>query len=238
MMMSILSMWSPPLHAMIVPKVKITHNAKNAEFRSGKSAQNEGRKMKAKKEIQTLVAEILHDLRAAAGISKSKMAALLYVDERSYRRYEEGESSPTLAVFLDMLDNINAPVLPILMRHLYPESFSPADSTDSARHYILDYINQIATDRQIRQMAYILGGQHGSPAEAQLQMFCALDHMPMDIRLAVAKLTLNAWEISVARKEIVNPDEILPDAELLREAIIKAQRAVEAGRGSYTTVIK
>lgn len=191
--------------------------------------------MRTKTETRQIVAEILREIRTEAGWSKARMADRLNVGERTYARYEAGDSSPTLPEFLDMLDAVDAPALSVIMRHIYPESYEPKTGTAAARQALASFIMNDMSDRGVRQLLYILQGPHGSSVEAQLQLFTALDHMPMDIRLAVAKLALNAWEITSARDNVINPEYTGPDIELLRHAIIKAHEAVIAGRNNYST---
>lgn len=196
--------------------------------------------MRSKEDVQKVVAEILTDLRQQAGVSRAKMADRMNLDARTYTRYEAGESTPTLADFIAMLDSCGVPVLPTLLQHIYPESFgklSKEPRTDELRRLLADFILKEAPDRDIWQLSYIFFGQHGSPMAAQLQLFCALDHLPMQDRLAIAKLALNFWEIDSARGNVINADQAMPDAELLRQAIIKAHLAVIEGKSGYVSAI-
>lgn len=191
--------------------------------------------MRPKKEYNDLCAEILQDLRRTAGLSKAKMALEMQVDERTYSRYEDGSSAPTLPAFLNLLDQIDAPVMNTIVRHLYPETFESSAGAAQLRKVLSDYILTGASDRSIQEMAYLIYGPHGSPLEAQLQLFTAIDHLPMDSRLLIAKMALNMWEIENARGGLINPENVQPDMELLRAAIIKAHMAVVEGRSNYTT---
>lgn len=194
--------------------------------------------MRSKHEYYFICAEIFKDLRAQAGLSKAKMAQRMQVDERTYSRYEDGESMPTLPAFLNLLDQIDAPVVNTVMRHLYPESFEAGAATTQVRRALVEYIQNTASDRAVREMAYLIHGPHGSPLEAQLQLFTAIDHLPMDSRLLIAKMALNMWEIENARDGLINPEDAQPDMELLRAAIIKAHMAVIDGRQNYSTATK
>lgn len=197
--------------------------------------------MKDKKDYAHIDAEILHELRNLAHLSKAKMADKLFLDERTYGRYESGESSPSLPEALVMLDRMDVPALPTILKYLQPETYgdlSPKAPEGNVRQALADYVLHNASDRDVRQLAYILLGPHGSSVDAQLQLFCAIDHLPMDARLMIAKLTLNAWEIEASRGDTINPDYAQPDIELLREAIIRAHNAVIEGRSHYGTPIK
>lgn len=194
--------------------------------------------MRTKDEIQSAIAQILKELRETMGASKAKMAANLGVDERTYTRYESGESCPTLAVFISMLDNIEMPVMPVISRYLYPELYAENSGVDELRRWLADYMLYGASDREVQQIYYILEGKHGSPREAQVQLFAAFDHLPIDARLTVAKLLFNIYEIEDARGELINTSEATPDIELLHNALIKATLAVIEGRSSYSAGLK
>lgn len=194
--------------------------------------------MRTKTEIQDIVSAILTDMRKTAHLSKNQMAARLGIDKRTYSRYESGESSPTLAGFIAMMDMIDAPALPIIKKYLYPESYSDTASVGDLRQLLSDYMLHSASDRDIVQIFYLLDGAHGSTHEAQLQLFTAIDHMSMDVRLIIAKLALNMWELELMQGRIINPGEAMPDMELLRSALIKATQAVVAGRRHYSSSIE
>lgn len=196
--------------------------------------------VRTKEEVQKIISEILTDLREQAGVSKSKMADKMGIDARTYARYESGESTPTLSAFIEMIESTGMPVLSIVLRHLYPESYGRASesSTIEIRKSLANFIMEEASDKDIRRLAYVATGPHGSQFSAQVQLFTALDHLPMEDRLAIAKLVLNFWEIESERGNVINKDLEMPDAEMLRAAIIKAHRAVIDGKGCYASAIK
>lgn len=197
--------------------------------------------MRTSEETQNICADILRDMRQRLGISKAKMADRVDLDARTYARYEAGESAPTLPEFIRMLERVDAPALPVILTHIYPETFGelgPGSDTDAARKALADFVMRDASDREIRQLAYFIFGPHGSTMEGQLQLITALNHLPMDARLASAKLILNFWEIETDRGKIINPEYIMPDTEILRQAIIRAHEAVVAGRQNYNSITK
>lgn len=197
--------------------------------------------MRTSEETKNICADILKDMRQRLGISKAKMAERVDLDARTYTRYEAGESAPTLPEFIRMLERVDAPALPVILKHIYPETFGtlgPDSDTWSKRKALSDFIIRDASDREVSQLAYFIFGPHGSTMEGQLQLITALNHLPMDARLASAKLILNFLEIETDRGKLINPDYIMPDTEILRQSIIHAHEAVVAGRNNYNSITK
>ena len=79
--------------------------------------------MRSKEEIQAAVAEALRDLRRSTGLSKAKMADSLYIDRATWRRYESGETSPSIAdfIFFYALHKKNA--LQSVLEFVYPSTY-------------------------------------------------------------------------------------------------------------------
>ncbi len=192
--------------------------------------------MRTKDEIQNAVGNILKQLRTDSNLTQAEMAAKFFLEAKTYARYERGETSPTLPAFIEMLDGADAPVLPVIKKYLYPEQYS--GSSQDLRQRLSDHILRYASDREIEQMLYIMDGHHGSPREAQIQLFTAFDHLPMADRLIAAKTIYQLWELEAARGSIINEDSAMPDMELLHAALVSATRAVIEGRTNYSTGIK
>lgn len=171
-------------------------------------------------------ARILKEIRENNSLSKSDMASFLRVDGRTYQRYESGESAPSISDFLEMASCLGSSVMPIILKNLYPERFenySEKSGVEECREMLINYIEQIATPRDVMQLAFLLFAHHGSSVASQLQIFTALDHLPIDQRLLVAKIIINIWEIESARNTISMRDYPLPDIEMLKQTIIKTQ---------------
>lgn len=169
-------------------------------------------------------ANVLKELRAEYGLSKSKMANRLNLDDRTYSRYESGESAPSISEFLQFFEILGKPAMPIILRNLYPDRYS--EDVDS-RTRLIQYFSEIATPKDIDLMEYIIFSDHGSIAEAQIQLFSAIDHLPMRSRLLIAKLALNLWEIE--ENNLVNTDQAMPDMEYLKKVIISVQQNLAGG---------
>lgn len=193
--------------------------------------------MRSKEDIQSAIAQILRELRRSAALTQAEIAETLGIDEKTYARYERGESSPPLVSFVQMLDAFGTPALPVIKKYLYPDRFGE-DSVQVLRRHLAEYMMQYASDKEIKRIDYLVEGQHGSPLEAQIQLFCAFDHLPMDARLIAAKVVFQLWELETARGGIINSADPMPDIELLRSSLIRATEAVIAGRNSYSSIIK
>lgn len=174
-------------------------------------------------------AAILHDLRTAAGLSRSEMAERMGVSDRTYARYEAGDSLQLLSSFLSMITSLPVNAMPTIMRHMYPERFetySAASDPESCRSQLLTFFSDVASPQDLLQWAYVLFGPHGSMPAAQLQLFCLIDHLPILERLLIAKTGLNLFEIESARDGLTNQEHVLPDLDALRDRIIAVQQSL------------
>lgn len=195
--------------------------------------------MISKHEIRSGIAELLHTLRTKRGLSKSKMADRLYIDDKTWSRYETGETAPSIDDFIWMLNELQEDVLRPVLDLLYPDTYKSLDNDvdiQQLRRAASHYITHIASERTVRELDFILFGHHGSSVESQMQEFTIIEHLPMQYRMIIAKMVLQFWNLAKSRNELISTDKIMPDIELFRDGIIKAEEATKNFRNFYTTL--
>lgn len=195
--------------------------------------------MKSKEEIQDGCAQLLRKLREDAGLSVPKMADMVQVDKRTWQRYEDGLSAPTVPEFLEIFNCLGVDALSKVLELIYPDysDLSAASSASYLRRALLHYIGLIASDRIVRELDYLIFGDHGSNFVPQLEEFVALDHLPMIYRYSIAKQIMVYWQLCSATGDLIGTDHIMPDIDRLTSAIAKGEEAAIQGRNSYTTSI-
>ncbi len=100
---------------------------------------------------------------------------------------------------------------------------------------IIEYINNVASNAELRDMRFNLTYKHGSSASSQLALVSMLNHMKLIYRLMIAKMVLNLWEIAAANGGI-QTDETMPDVEKVRSATVKSHNALQQGKNSYSDI--
>ncbi|MDO5311100.1 MAG: helix-turn-helix transcriptional regulator [Clostridia bacterium] len=192
-------------------------------------------------EVQAEFAEQLRKLRKSHGLSKAKMADLFDIDVRRYGDYESGARSPSAPELVMMYETLGEDILRATLDCVYTDIYKGVEDKDDVhaqRAAAVHFFQHVATDRMVREFNYIAFGSHGSNFEPQLAEFVALDHLPLDYRVAIVKNIITFYRMADARGELVCTDHIAPDFDILVDAIRKGLDAVGEGRNSYSTIIK
>lgn len=178
----------------------------------------------------------LRELRLRHGLSQKKMAAALNLSESTWIRYETGEKTPDLQEAYRIYDVMGEQFLPPMLRTAYPEHYKIDDPHDveAMQHAIIHYWKEVAPPRLIAQMYYVMFGAHGGSFIAKLQEMCQDDHLPMDYRVIETKISTMLFDLASARKELVCPDDPMPDRDVLLDAILQGEGAAGEGRNSYS----
>lgn len=191
-----------------------------------------------KDQIDIEFANQLKQLRLSQGLSIAKMADKFYLDERTWSKYERGESAPTAPEMVRMFNACGADILRTTLDCVYTDVYKDVEEKGdiaAMRAAAVHFFQHVATDRMVREFNYIAFGNHGSNLEPQLAEFVALDHLPMDYRVAVVKNIITFYRMAAVRGELINETHVKPDFDILIDAIRKGLEAVCEGRNSYTT---
>lgn len=188
--------------------------------------------------LQQGFADALKELRQRHGLSKAKIADKLYLDERTWAKYESGVSAPSAPEFIWYFSELGEDVLRSTLNAIYPDIYKEitcTEDTDALRQAAAHFFLHVATDDMVRDFTYIAFGEHGSNIRPQLAEFVALDHLPLDYRVAVVKNIITFYGLAEARGEIVCQDTAPVNIDVLVDAIRSGLEAVGEGRNSYAT---
>lgn len=194
--------------------------------------------MRSREDLREGCAKLLQKLRVETGNSKSKMAEIVGIDLRTWEKYESGQSCPRVDEFISWFDMFHADALRYVLDYLYPDVYdglSHQSDSVSLRHAAIHYISDVASDHAVRKLDYLVFGGHGSNIEAQSEEWLMLDHMPLNMRLAVAALIDTLYETADANGLLVNTDCVMPKVEVFHDGLRKGREAVMDGQNSYTT---
>lgn len=189
-----------------------------------------------KEKLQDFVAEMLKELRIRHGLSKAAMADILYINPKTWAKYEAGTSSPTLAEFLTIFDELGEDPLRSSLIHFYPETYSMLQSeggNEELRRAIANYFKNVATDKDVTDWSYLVFGSHGSNLSPQLQEFITIDHLPLKYRYMIAMEVLAFWSLAQVENAIVDDGNNMPNMELFEKGVRKAKQAIDKGLPGY-----
>ena len=176
--------------------------------------------------------------RAYAEKSQEFMALGLGVSKKTIQNWEKGFSAPDLFQGSEWFRILGLNPLPYYLSFLYPElfgEFSP-DASDEQVDITLRRLLDQATDREKRELLFVMAGKHGSSWYALLQMLTAHCHTSMQCRVAAARIILENYEMLQESGELVCPDNVLPELDVLLCAIASGKSAAQQKQLGYTTV--
>ena len=174
-------------------------------------------------------AEMLCELFAYANVTNRQVAKLLEVNEKTIRNWLDGYSEPDPSTLIKLFRLLNVPMIPFIMdRTIIAES--------DERERILNYINNTASQAELRDMNFNVNCKHGSSVASQLSLVSMLNHMKLEYRLLIAKMVLNLWEIASSADGLQHTDEAMPDVEKVLTAVKKSHIALKEGMNSYTDI--
>lgn len=184
--------------------------------------------MRSKEEIKSGIAKRLADLRAQKGYSKTKMAEFLGVDKHTWSRWETGENVPSVIDFFLIYDKLGDNPISTILDMLYPDNeyFSHGNiPIEAARKNIAKYFLEDASDHQVRAVSFILNGPHGSDADAQMEEFCAINHLPLHYRYFIAEHIYVYYMLARQNRELILTDHIMPDMDIFTDGLKAIQKS-------------
>lgn len=190
-----------------------------------------------KSEVQRKLSKLFKDMREKEGLSVSQMAQKVFIDSRTWARYESGDSSPTLPELIRIYAELGQTMMPSVLNALYEDIYSDdSRSTEEKRSAIVHFFENVADARMIEDFYFIAFGSHGSNLLPQLAELAVIDHLPMDYRVAIVKDVITFHRMAAMRGELVCKEECPPNFDILVDAIRKGLEAVGEHRNSYTTI--
>lgn len=176
--------------------------------------------------------------RSNAGKSQEFIANGLGVSKKTIQNWEKGVSSPDLFNGSEWFRVLGLNPLPYYLAFLYPELFdgiSP-ECNDAVTEEAIELLVRNSTAQEKRQLLYLMAGRHGSSWYSLLQLFCAHCHTSMRSRVNAARMIADNYDMDEKTDDLVCPDNVQPDMDMLRRSIEDGKNAVMAGAQGYTSV--
>ena len=185
-------------------------------------------------------AKIFISSRYECGKSQEFMAAELGVSRKTVQNWEKGLSSPSFFQATEWFRVLGLNPIPYYLEFIFPhmnlESQHELDSNEVslALHENIDQL----TDTERRQLLYLLTGRHGSSPSAVLHLLNAHLQTPIRDRFNAAHTIYQNYVIEKQMNNLVNPDDIQPDLDLLKHAIEEGRQAIYNGNTGYSSITR
>ncbi len=192
-----------------------------------------------RQEATQSAAMMLAQARNDAGLSQRYVAQSIGVGERTVKNWEAGSSAPNIVQMVSWFRACGINPIRYVLDWLDPAHFDGLTATDSiedVKSAIMAYIEDIATEKEVRQLAFCMFGNHGSSWRSQLDMLTAHDHTTLRSRVTVARAVLENYEMEESQGILVNADSIPPDLSRLRDAVENGKDAVQEGKRGYVGI--
>ena len=182
-------------------------------------------------------AKIWWKSRTDAKKSQEYMALNLGVSKRTVQNWERGTSSPDFFQSAEWFRLLGQNPIHYYLEFLYPslfENLSPAQDDAAISEKVLFLVENM-TPVEKRQLLYLMDGNHGSSWYSLLQMFTAHCHTSMKSRVAAARVIAENYEMEAKSGDLVCPENIQPDMDVLNFAISQGKQAAQDRKMGYTT---
>lgn len=177
--------------------------------------------------------------RADAGKTQAEMAEGLGISRKTVQNWENGVTAPDLFTGCEWFRFLGLNPLPYYLAYLFPEFFNgvaPEENDEALSDALMELVSNMTVGEK-RQLLYLMAGRHGSPWYSLLQMFTAHCHTSMRSRVNVARAVLDSYEMEAKTGDLVCPDNIGPDLELLRESIEQGKKAAMDRSTAYKPIV-
>lgn len=184
------------------------------------------------KDFQSEFADLITQIRIDNDLSKSEMAAIMGVSDATYYKYEAGSSSPTVPQFIELCQALDMDVFGVIFDFLYPDT--ETENIDELRRDAAFFVQHQCPSKLLRELHYIISGNHGSSFYPQAQEFTMINHLPLEYRLIIARDIFMLYDLARDKGELLHTDKVMPDEKAFMDGIRKGREAVKAGKNSYS----
>ena len=184
------------------------------------------------------IADMHYRAREKAGRSQEYMALELGVSKKTVQNWERGISFPDLFQSREWFRVLNINPLPYYLEFITPYKFpSTLEAESVVDETFRALCDEIPTEAK-NAILHVFYGHHGSPPYAVLQLLLAYLHTPLKTRVASAVLISQLYETEKELDNIICKDDILPDLDVLNDAVRRARVAVLHNEYGYTVFDK
>lgn len=177
--------------------------------------------------------QLLIHSREQAHKTQRYMAKALRRSIQTIQNWEYGISAPDVLDFQAWFEVLGMNPLFYILTLLSPDVYSDTDEDTQIETALLHYIKNVAPERERRELAFCIFGETGSSWSAQLDELTARNHLPIQDRISISKMTVDTYELDSAIGKLRCDDKILPDIQNVKGAISKCTECAKDGKDAY-----
>ncbi len=180
------------------------------------------------------LAKMLTLARAESGMSQEKVALELGVAKKTVQNWEKGVSAPTLPLAIGWFRVMKVAAMPYLIQFLFPDlaGINSIPDDEDIRDDLISLIETVPPEG-IKQLMYLLYGNHGSSPRATLNIMTAHLQCPMRDRYRHAETILSDYKLASDMKEVPANSPIKPNVHMIENAIKYSRDAIISNNDSY-----
>ena len=173
------------------------------------------------------IASVISTVRKSAGLSRPKLASMIGVTDRTIKNWEDGVSRPDADLFLDVFYACNKHLLDVMRKSDSADFFSESVSPGEIRQRLIAMIRSETTDDMNRRLLYNLAADHGSDAEAQLNLCTAYNHLSMEDKYDICKLVVERYRLRSEQHRLIRTQHaVFPDLDYLEAELTRVRKEI------------
>ena len=186
--------------------------------------------------LEKLTSDMLADSRICKQKSQQYMAKERGKSLSTIQNWETGATVPKMTDMLRWFNVLGINPLRACLEYVHPviyKGIHDGDDIGKIDKALLHYIQNVAPERERRELAFCIFGETGSSWSAQLDELTARNHLPIQDRISISKMTVDTYELDSAIGKLRCDDKILPDIQNVKDAISKCTECAKDGKDAY-----
>lgn len=174
--------------------------------------------------------------RIECGKTQKYMAKAIGRSVGTIQNWESGYGAPDLIQTMEWFEILGVNPLRYMLDFVFPDVYDRLNgevSDELIDQSLRSYFESVATPSEKRKLAYCIFGKSGSSWHCQLEMLTAHNHTSLRSRVNAAQTIMDSYDMEKARGELIGLDHVMPDEELLRNAIKAGKQSVIDGKTGY-----
>lgn len=181
-------------------------------------------------------AEIWWKSRRDAGVSQEHMALSLGVSKKTIQNWEKGISSPDLFEANEWFRILGVNKMHYILALYYPAFFRDIDienAEDTEVEEALIKVIKTLSHTEMRQLLFLLTGDHGSDPMAVINLAVAHYQTPLQHRITLGHVIVENYLMAEKLEGVICPDDVKPNMQVVCQSLVRAKEAVFSGKKSY-----